>query len=148
MRDRIKNLIFREAASQARTTDGIALSPVDPGSRVLFVYALERKAEAFVSAFAPLRRRFWRHKIVFLTTDQNFRPFMEGKAVFEQLPALEQIAAFPDLMNWPRYLEDRHALLHAKWRPHRAIAYGMPFATYVNTAKDLVSHDNSIAHDR
>lgn len=103
----------------------------------MMVYALEREAAALEQVIAPLVRRFVRHKLVFVHSALDFRPFMEKKAAFEHLPPLEQVAAFPGLMDWPRYLEERRDLLVAKWRPGRAISYGPGFDGYLAEVRRL-----------
>ncbi len=123
----------QEAAPEA----GLALYP--EGRRVIMIYALDREPTALAPVIAPLQRRFFRHKLVFLHTSLDFRPFMDAKAAFEHLPSLEQIAAFPRLTDWPRYLQERRALLIAKWAPRRAISYGLDFANYLADAQRI--HD-------
>ena len=120
--------LFRPASAEAGEND---LSVLPPGKPTMMIYALERDTQALAPVIKPLSRRFFRHKLVFVISALDFRPFMAEKAVFEVLPALDQIAAFPDLVNWPGYLEDRRALLVAKWAPRRAISYGMAFQDYV-----------------
>lgn len=115
---------------------GMALYP--EGRRVIFIYALGREPSALAPVIAPLQKRFFRHKPVFLHTSLDFRPFMEAKVAFEHFPSLEQIAGFPGLTDWPRYLKDRRDLLIAKWGPSRAISYGIDFADYLAQAQRIV----------
>lgn len=105
---------------------------------MLIVYALDRAPQSLAPVIAPLSRRFFRHKLVFIHTSLDFRPFMDEKVAFEHLPSLEQIAAFPNLTDWPAYLLERRDLLIAKWAPRRAISYGMDFVTYLGRARQAV----------
>jgi len=110
----------------------LALLPDDVP--VIMVFTLDIDAAALPPVIAQLDRRFARHKLVFVHSALDFRPFMEAKTAFEVLPSFHQMAAFPDLVNWPRYLEDRRALLLSKWRPSRAIAYGFDLQGYADEA--------------
>ncbi|SMX50001.1 hypothetical protein [Maliponia aquimaris] len=125
-----------DISADAAPEGGLALYP--DGRRVLMLYALDLAPSTFAPILPKLERRFFRHKLVILHTSLDFRPFMDAKAAFEQLPALEQIAEFPHLTDWPRYLADRHALLIAKWAPRRAIAYGTDFAGYMDQVRQIV----------
>ncbi len=107
--------------------------------RVLMVFALDIESEALAPAISSLTRRFRRHKLVFVHSSLDFRPFMTEKVAFEHVPGLDQIAAFPDLVDWPRFLEDCRALLVTKWAPRRAIAYGLTFPAYIARAEQIVN---------
>lgn len=113
-------------------SDELALLPDDVS--VIMVFTLDIEAASLPPVIAQLGRRFARHKLVFVHSALDFRPFMELKTAFEVLPSFDQMAAFPDLVNWPRYLEDRRALLLSKWRPRRAIAYGYDLQGYADEA--------------
>lgn len=123
--------IFRPGRTAAEApTAAEDVSILGPDERSLLVLMLEIETDNVLPAVQTLIDRFPRFRVVFLHTMMDFRPFLDAHAVFERLPALNDIAQFPDLLNWPAFLADRQALLLAKWRPERVIRYGIDLEEY------------------
>ncbi|MDR7126634.1 hypothetical protein J2X53_003479 [Pseudorhodobacter sp. 4114] len=127
---------LRAEAVTARSDD---LSIIAPTDKTLLVLMLEIEPENLRPAVEKLIARFPKFRVVFLHTMIDFRPFMDAHAVFERLPALNEIGQFPDLLDWPAFLADRQALLFAKWRPERIIRYGIDLEEYSASAASLWS---------
>lgn len=117
-------------ADKDQSEQGGTIAILDDKDRAIFVLMLEIEGTDTRAAVQSLISKFAQHRVVFVHTTLDFRPFMEAHAVFERLPSLEEIARFPTLLNWPAYLADRQALLFAKWRPDRIIRYGIDLEEY------------------
>ncbi len=120
---------FGRGADDADVADG-TVSIIGPRDRAMFVLMLDVASGEALPAVKKLMARFPRHRVVFVHTKLDFRPFIEAHAIFERLPSLDEIARFADLLDWPTYLADRQALLFAKWRPDRVIRYGPDLEEY------------------
>ena len=120
------------------------LSITAPTDKTLFVLMLEIETTNLLPAVEKMIERFPRIRVVFLHTMIDFRPFMDSHAVFERLPSLDEIARFPDLLDWPVFLADRQALLFAKWRPTRVIRYGIDLDEYSFRAARLCGGSGNV----
>ncbi len=106
------------------------VSILGPQDRSIFVLMLDIETSDTLPAVQNLMEKFAQHRVVFVHTMLDFRPFMEAHAIFERLPSLDEIAQFRTLLDWPAYLADRQALLFAKWKPDRVIRYGIDLDEY------------------
>lgn len=126
--------LTKPAAPRDADPDDLAILP--DNARVVMVFALEMQGDGLGEAADTLARRLPRDTLVFVHTALDFRPLMTRKLAWEVVPSVAEMRRFPGLVHWPRYLEDRRALLVAKWRPARAIAYGPTLEAYAKAAPD------------
>ena len=117
-------------ARKDESEDAGTVSILGDKDRAIFVLMLDIEATDTLPAVKNLISKFAKHRVVFVHTMLDFRPFMEAHAVFERLPSLEEIRRFRTLLDWPAYLADRQTLLFAKWRPDRVIRYGIDLEEY------------------
>lgn len=130
------------AKAEAATPDDLSI--LAPTDKTLLVLMLEIETGNLRPAVEKLITSFPKFRVVFLHTMMDFRPFMDAHAVFERLPALDEIAQFPDLLDWPAFLADRQALLFAKWRPERIIRYGIDLEEYSSRAASLCTGSRDV----
>jgi len=113
------------------------LAILPDGESVVMIYALDMPASEFAPSVAHLAARMRGAKLVVVHSSFDFQPMMAQKQAFEVLPDLAQMQRFPRLMNWPQYMADRRDLLLAKWRPDRAVAFGMTMDDYVAKTAEM-----------
>lgn len=98
----------------------------------LFGIPPENHPEIVGVIFRKFNTRF---RLVFCLTTSDFSPFLRHDIAFETFASLEEQKTFADLMDWPSYLAAKWALVLAKWKPAKILAYGMNFDRYLDAGK-------------
>lgn len=82
---------------------------------------------------------------VFLTDDDEFRPFRQRQTRFEYLAPARALGPSIDEADWRLYSARRLALLARKWRPARILPYGDAAAAWLAGLLPLVADGGALA---
>ena len=98
----------------------------------LFGIPPENHSDIIKVILAKFKTRF---RPVFCVTTSDFSALLRHEVAFETFAPVEEQKAHGDLMDWPAYLTAKWALVRAKWRPAKTLAYGMTFERYLDASK-------------
>lgn len=122
--------------AQGAPTDGLCYFAPDARRRVVFVSVLGVAAALLEEIVATTQRRLGGGaELVYISDQPDFLPFRRRKAMFEYIPSiLDQQRLAPE-KPWPLFLEERFALIQAKWRPELIVSYGDDFKAFAERAR-------------
>lgn len=118
--------------------DRLAIYGNEEAARTALVTMIGLDAADGIAALDAARKALGRsHRIVCVTDSHAIAGLYRAGTLVEHIPSRdEQLLRAPDL-RWSEYLQDRHELLIAKWRPEVVLAYGQSFERMI----DLVLAD-------
>lgn len=110
----------------------------DGARRGALVLLLERSREEIDRFLTAAQRRLDRfHRIVFVTTAADLRPFHQRGKIVELLPSLATITEDPCRGPWQSYVSRRHAIILAKWQPRWQLSYGLDWQRYLDGIRHI-----------
>lgn len=112
----------------------------DASGELALVFMLQLDADARSRVLeADAQRHAAYAQVVFVTDAVDVRYFSTRGMICERLPSVKDVRPETMTYPWRQYLQRRHALIRAKWRPKWTISYGLDFDAFLDAFEARVA---------
>lgn len=112
-------------------------APEQPPVLLISVLALDEIS--IQSAIERIKKKISkRYSLVFVTSHEDFSPFLHHKVPFEYLPPHSSVKKHAQVLDWKSYAAEKWELIQLKWDAERVVVFGISPKAYILSLESVL----------